>query len=113
MGALWVLSACAVTGTFALADSTIDCTSQLSKAEKLVCSDTGLIAVDSVVATAYKQALAVSANADFQRQIQLSWQQNVRDSCQDLACLRKVYDDRLSDLDLRGHCQGKGIGGRL
>ncbi|MGH8677003.1 MAG: hypothetical protein ACREUQ_01465 [Burkholderiales bacterium] len=51
------------------------------------------------MAIAYRQALLRGVNPGKLRNTQIEWKINVRDACNDVACLRRAYEQRAGDLD--------------
>lgn len=47
----------------------------------------------------YKTSLANSTNSDSLKSEQRAWLTNIRNKCQDSACLKQVYSERISTLD--------------
>jgi uncharacterized protein len=80
--------------------ASFDCNKATSPTEKLICSDAQTSALDSKLQQTYKTALNATdaygkkALAKEQR----NWIQYTRGVCQDTACLRQVYTDRIAML---------------
>ncbi|RDS80705.1 DUF1311 domain-containing protein [Dyella psychrodurans] len=83
----------------ALATS-FDCSKAASGTEKLICSDAETSALDDKLQQAYKTAL-LATNAYGKKELakeQRNWIKYTRGVCQDAACLRQVYTDRIAVL---------------
>jgi uncharacterized protein YecT (DUF1311 family) len=77
-----------------------DCAKATAQADKLVCGNAGLSAMDRQVATAYHAALHQAPNPQVQEQIkhaQIAWV-HTKMRCRDVACLQSVYRERLGVL---------------
>lgn len=85
------------TGTAAHAAS-FDCAKAATSIEKTICSDDQISALDNQLMQSYKKSMSTSANADALKSEQRSWLANVRNKCQDAACLRQAYTYRISSL---------------
>lgn len=67
------------------------CEKAQTEVEKMICADKELSALDAELAQAYRAAMDVSTNKSlFQKQHQ-AWLQKLRDTCEDTACLKRVY----------------------
>lgn len=77
-----------------------DCNKAATTTEKLICSDAETSALDGKLQQAYKTALE-AANAPGKKaltQEQRNWITYTRGICQDVACLRQTYTDRIAVL---------------
>jgi uncharacterized protein len=90
----------------AAANPSFPCTGNLSSAEKAICGDDGLVALDVALAAAYKNKLANPGPRDYSLDdprdaipiTQKAWLAH-RDSCgADKACIRKAYVIRTTAL---------------
>lgn len=81
--------------------TSFDCSKAASTVERLICSDHTLSGMDSELNRYYtrarEQATALK-NTDSLRRYQLLWLREVRDRCLDVACLKSVYELRISQL---------------
>ena len=77
--------------------ATFDCDKASTFAEKVVCSDSRLSAMDDDLGRLYKAALAGSANSEILKTDQKAWLAS-RDRCQDSHCIMKAYADRIGAL---------------
>ena len=77
-----------------------DCTKARWKSERLVCSSPGLAVLDLAMANAYRDAVArmPDRKIDF-RNAQNHWLRRVRDLCDDVACLKQTYQQRIAELE--------------
>ena len=79
-----------------------DCSKARSSVEKMLCSSQRAAEADQKMALAFRRAFARTANRDQLIGEQKIWQASERDLCADVACLLKVYEQRIGDLeDLR------------
>lgn len=92
--------------TAAFAGPSFDCAKASSKVEKLICSDKSLSDTDAMLAEDYKALLAITDDKGV-KQRQLAWLKNVRNACNDVACLKKAYDARGDEL-MRERARVKG-----
>lgn len=77
-----------------------DCAHAKSGSEKLVCADAVLSTRDDQLNALY-QAVLENSDANERPAItagQKAWVAQVRDACEDRACLKEAYDSRLEDL---------------
>jgi uncharacterized protein len=77
--------------------ATFDCDKAASFAEKVVCSDSRITAMDDELGSLYKAALASSPNKDTLKADQKAWLAS-RDRCKDDHCIMKAYADRIAAL---------------
>jgi uncharacterized protein len=81
------------------AKAAIDCSKATSNADRLVCSNDRLAVADERMALAFRNAIRRGVDRDKLISTQRQWQTNVRDACNDVACLMRAYEDRAADLD--------------
>ncbi len=77
-----------------------DCAKATALADKLVCGNAGLSAMDRQVVKAYHAAVDQAPNAQIHGQIQraqVAWV-HTKMRCRDVACLHSVYQERLNAL---------------
>lgn len=72
-----------------------DCTKALNPAETLVCNAPEVAELDRHLSRAYRLALSRSDQPEAERAIQMRWLAERRNTCDDTACLRKAYRQRL------------------
>jgi uncharacterized protein len=93
-----LLFSVAVASSANATEAEIDCSGNLSRIEKLVCDSPGVMALDKVLATEYKKAIARTSPGTEVKQSQKEWLSSTRVNCMDTTCLIRVYDDRISVL---------------
>jgi uncharacterized protein len=94
--AIWTTLLCLALMPSARA-ATFDCDKASTFAEKVVCSDSRLSAMDHELGRLYKAALAGASNSAALKTDQKAWLSS-RDRCQDSDCIKKAYADRISAL---------------
>jgi uncharacterized protein len=77
--------------------ATFDCDKASTFAEKAICSDSRLTAMDDELGALYKAALASSPDKTALKAEQKAWLA-ARDSCQDDACIMQAYAERIAAL---------------
>jgi uncharacterized protein len=75
-----------------------DCAKAATPTEKLICGDAQLSQLDGQLVQAYRRALEGAADPDKLREEQRTWLRTERKACTDVACLKKVYAQRLTAL---------------
>ncbi|WP_229223896.1 lysozyme inhibitor LprI family protein [Duganella sp. sic0402] len=78
--------------------ASFDCAKAYTPIEKTICADGRLSELDSQLMQVYKKSLTESASADAIKAEQRLWLKEVRNSCQDVACLKSAYSNRISAL---------------
>ncbi|MGH8629750.1 MAG: lysozyme inhibitor LprI family protein [Burkholderiales bacterium] len=81
------------------ASAAIDCSRASSNADLLVCSNDQLALADERMALAFRDAMRRGVDRNKLITTQRDWTANVRDRCNDFACLMHAYDDRAAELD--------------
>jgi uncharacterized protein len=76
-----------------------DCTKAITLVEKAICSDTELSKLDEQLMAKYKDALSGASNTANLKNDQKTWLINTRNKCQDTACLKHVYTERIAALE--------------
>src|SRR6266511_3913872 len=94
--AIWTTLLCLALMPSARA-ATFDCNKASTFAEKAVCSDSRLSAMDDELGRLYKGALAGTPNNETVKSDQRAWL-SLRDRCRDSDCIKKAYADRISAL---------------
>jgi uncharacterized protein len=94
--AIWTTLLCLALMPSARA-ATFDCKKASTFAEKVVCSDSQLSAMDDELGRLYKGALAGTPNNETLESDQKAWL-SLRDQCRDSDCIKKAYADRISAL---------------
>ncbi|MCE5244054.1 MAG: lysozyme inhibitor LprI family protein [Syntrophobacteraceae bacterium] len=75
-----------------------DCSKASTEAERLICSDQQLSALDDRLSEAWRQAWKKSADREALKKAQQEWIKNGRDVCQDVPCMQKAYETRIASL---------------
>lgn len=78
-----------------------DCSRASNRVERLICNTQDLAILDLSMANAYRDLLVELTTKNQKselKKLQNHWLRNVRDQCLDVACLRGVYDDRITQL---------------
>ena len=78
--------------------ASFDCTTPGNTAERIVCSDTQLAALDVKMAQMYQQGLRSVSDPNAFRGEQQVWLSQ-RDGCTDKPCLAASYDERIKELE--------------
>lgn len=78
--------------------ASFDCAKAASRIENAICASPVLSGLDSDLDAAYRATLADSSNPKGVRQAQREWLKANRNRCGDEACLRTVYQQRISAL---------------
>lgn len=76
-----------------------DCDRATHAAEKMICADARLSALDRELNRRYESAMATARFTSQLRNHQLYWLYQVRNACEDIACLQDVYLWRIAMLD--------------
>ena len=79
----------------------IDCKYGHTFVEKAICASPRLSRLDHEVASMYATATNVALRPDLLKEEQHRWLRDVRNVCGDVACLRRVHEDRLAELSVR------------
>lgn len=79
--------------------ASFDCAKATTIVEKLICADGQLSELDAQLSLSYKKTMSDSSNIDNLKTDQRKWITTVRNSCQDSACLKLAYVQRISQLD--------------
>jgi len=92
--------------TFALAIpapvmAALDCSRAKTNVEKLLCSNPRLAEADDRMALAFRGAIRRGADPKMLMETQRAWIHDARDVCNDVECILKAYEERISDLDNR------------
>lgn len=78
--------------------ASFDCAKASTSIEKTICADSQLSDLDSKLMQAYRQTLSAAGNGDAVKAEQRAWLLQVRNECQDAACLKLAYSDRIAAL---------------
>lgn len=79
----------------------LDCSRARTNTEKLLCSNSRLAEADDRLALAFRGAIRRGADPKTLMDEQRAWNRDVRDICNDVGCMLKAYEERISDLDSR------------
>ena len=83
------------------AGAALDCSRAKTNAEKLLCSNSRLARADERLAFAFRGAIRRGADPKELMETQRIWIRDARDVCNDVECMLKAYEERISDLDNR------------
>ncbi len=94
-----VLSVMAL-GAFSVSSeaASFDCQKASTFVEKAVCQDPVLSALDEKLSSAFDFALSNSSNPKALKKQEMNWLKTKRNTCQNNACLEKVYSQRIVEL---------------
>jgi uncharacterized protein len=79
----------------------LDCSRAKTNTEKLLCSNPRLAEADERLAYAFRGAIRRGADPKVLMEAQGVWIREARDVCNDVECMLKAYEERISDLDGR------------
>lgn len=79
--------------------ASFDCAKAVSWAERAICIEPSLGALDLKLAESFKKALARSPQPAVLRSEQMNWLRNRRDTCTHAMCIKQVYAARLRELE--------------
>ena len=79
--------------------ASFDCTKATTLVEKAICSEDDLSTLDEQLMAKYKNALLGSLNTVNLKNDQKFWLINTRNKCQDTACLKRAYTERIAALE--------------
>ena len=79
----------------------LDCSRAKSSTEKLLCSNPRLAEADERMALAFRGAIHRGADPKTLMETQRVWIDDARDVCNDVECMLRAYEERISDLDNR------------
>ncbi len=77
----------------------LDCSRAKTNAEKLLCSNSRLAEADERLALAYRRAIHRGADPAMLIETQRAWIHDARDVCNEVECMLRAYEERISDLD--------------
>jgi len=75
-----------------------NCAKASTNVEHLICNSATVSGLDTDLSDTYKEALSMTADNKWIKDEQVEWNKNVRNSCQDEACLIKAYEERIDEL---------------
>jgi uncharacterized protein len=79
----------------------LDCSRAKTNSEKLLCSNSRLAEADQRLAYAFRGAIRRGADPKELMDAQRVWVRDARDVCNQVECMLKAYEERISDLDSR------------
>ena len=79
----------------------LDCSRAKSNSEKLLCSNPRLAEADERMARAFRGAIHRGVDPKTLMETQRVWIDDARDVCNDVECMLRAYEERISDLDNR------------
>jgi uncharacterized protein len=79
----------------------LDCSRAKTNTEKLLCSNPRLARADDRLALAFSGAIRRGADPKMLMDDQRAWIHDARDACNEVECMLKAYEERISDLDNR------------
>ena len=79
--------------------ASFDCARASSRVERLICSDADISTLDESLSAAYAAFLRTSSEPATVRRDQKDWLKQ-RDACQDVDCIRWLYESRLAELTI-------------
>ena len=77
----------------------IDCSRAKTNTEKLLCSNSRLQRADQRMALAFHDAINRGVRPELLMEGQRTWAHDVRDVCNDVECMLKAYEERISELE--------------
>ncbi|MFH0934843.1 MAG: lysozyme inhibitor LprI family protein, partial [Pseudomonadota bacterium] len=80
--------------------ASFDCLKALTPVEIQICSDAELSVLDEKLSTAYQRSISSSSNRADIISTQKHWLQDRRNRCNDPACIKRAYEERLLILEL-------------
>ena len=96
-----MLVLCVALAVPAQAQAALDCSRAKTNTEKLLCSNSRLAEADERLAFAFRAAIHRGADPKELMDAQRTWIRDARDVCNDVECMLKAYEERISDLDSR------------
>lgn len=80
--------------------ASFDCAKAHTKTEKMICGDAELSKLDEDLGQAFRQVLQRDGVKQGTIESQRLWLKKVRDSCDDVACMKQAYQGRIKELGL-------------
>lgn len=77
----------------------IDCSKPKTKVDWMLCSNDKAAREEERMAFAFREAMNRTDKREALQQEQRDWNVNVRDLCNDVACLVKAYRERATELE--------------
>jgi uncharacterized protein YecT (DUF1311 family) len=82
-----------------------DCSTAASRADRLVCGDPALSAMDQQLAQSVSRARAGTDDPRALQREQAAWHEHVRNACRSERCLQRAYGRRIGQLDALASAQ--------
>jgi uncharacterized protein len=101
MNAAAVLAIAIALACPAAASAALDCSRAKTNTEKLLCSNSRFAEADERLAFAFRGAIRRGADPKELMDAQRAWIRDARDVCNEVECMLKAYEERISDLDSR------------
>ena len=79
-----------------------DCSKPKTKIDWMLCSNERATLEEQRMALAFRQAVNRTEDRRKLLEEQKAWNENVRDACNDIACLTKAYQERTLELETEG-----------
>ncbi len=79
----------------------LDCSRAKTNTEKMLCSNPRLAEADERLAFSFRGAIRRGADPKELMEAQRAWIRDARDICNDVECMLRAYEERISDLDSR------------
>lgn len=92
----WVMLGCLAQVTAQAAS--FDCAKVRTNMEKMICGDAELSRLDEDLSQAYRKALQRNDVKQGAIESQRQWLKEVQAKCSDVACMKRAYQDRISEL---------------
>jgi uncharacterized protein len=80
--------------------ASFDCTKANTPTEKAICAHPTVSALDEQLASAYREQLRTVNDPSTLKSRQRDWVSQVRNKCEDVACLEAAYKSRIEELDV-------------
>jgi uncharacterized protein len=94
-----IVLACVLSLAAGQSPAAIDCSRPKSGVDWLLCSNDRVALADHIMAIAFRDAFYRADDKDALVEDQERWRRTVRDACNDVPCLIRVYQDRTSELE--------------
>ncbi|HEY7760123.1 MAG TPA: hypothetical protein VIA64_11970 [Burkholderiales bacterium] len=94
-----IVLACVLSLAAGQSPAAIDCSRPKSGVDWLLCSNDKVALADHIMAIAFRAAFYRAEDKEALVEDQERWRRTVRDACNDVPCLIRVYQDRTSELE--------------
>lgn len=85
--------------TSASALAAVDCSRARDNLDKLVCSSSRLSVAEEQMASSFHAARRRGVDMQMLQSTHIEWYEQVRNACNDVACLLRAFDERSAELD--------------